>query len=265
MPLLQEVLLRVTTIKLASAMLLLSIAYTITGVLLTQKFISLKLLKANSGIMEPIFGAVAMMHTVLLAFVVVISWQNFDTAQVHVIKEAQCVANIYENSYAFKNPEQKNIQTLIKQYIHVAVKEEWQTLAKNQEHAKADSILNELWAIYLTKHLFTKNQEKTIFFVDSVHQLSNIKELRKLRIIDSYASIHPVLLYILLISSIIVITLAFLFVSSSIFVRLLTISTLSSILALMLLGVVVFSYPYTGDVAMDQTTYLQSIGKTGLS
>lgn len=258
MSFIQELLYYIPNIGLAFIMVFVAVVYSIIGVIIVRKFISPKLLKPHNDLIETTIDSIATAYTVLLAFTAVVSWQNFDSAQTHAAKEAQCVVSIYENSAALEGPSKNNIRSTIKKYVNAVVNEEWKLLSQNKESTKAANLLNDLWAIYINYDLSI--HKESVFFTESVRQLNNLRELRRLRILDSDLCVHPLLLYVLLISSVIIITFLFFFGSDKFFIHALSTSAFGIVLALVLFSIIVFSYPYTGDLTIDPKIYLQGIG-----
>jgi hypothetical protein len=239
-------------------MVFIAIVYSVIGVLMVRKFIPVNLTKAHNDLLDPVFSASAMAYSIFLAFAVIVAWQNFDIAKTHVVKEAQIISAIYRDSAALEEPIRSNAQTLIKEYIAVATTEEWKLLGQGKESMRATNILSELWSIYVNYDLGT--HERSVFFTELVHQLSDLRELRGLRIMDSHECMNPLLLAILFVGTIMVITLSFFFGADKFFIHALSTAVFSVITALILFIIVIFSYPYTGDFIIDPELYSENVG-----
>ena len=106
MPFVQKILFYIPEIPLCIIMVFLAVAFSIIGLLIVWRFVPRQMLKEHNELTSGIFEAIAMAYTVLLAFVVVISWQNFDKAETHSITEANCLVDLYKSSAAFAQPVQ---------------------------------------------------------------------------------------------------------------------------------------------------------------
>ena len=162
MPLVQTILFDVPVIPLGMIMFFFAVTLSITGLWIVWRFVPRQTLKAHNDVTEPIFIVTATAYTVLLAFVVVISWQNFDKAQTHVVTEANCLVSLYRTVSPLLLFE-SDVHSLIKEYVDVVINEEWASLGRGEESVKAQDILRNLWALYTNDEPQTE-KEKIFFF-----------------------------------------------------------------------------------------------------
>jgi hypothetical protein len=215
------------------------------------------MLKAHNDLTGAIFEAIAMAYTVLLAFVVVISWQNFDKAEAHTETEANCLVDLYRSSAAFGQPFENESRALIKEYVNVVINEEWASLARGEESAKASGILRNIWTLYTNYEPKTKKEE--MFFAESIRKLDDLRETRRSRIIDSRTGVHPVLWFVLVVGGITTISFTFFFGSDKFITHAIMASVLSVIVALILLTIISFDFPFTGSVCIEPKMFQQVI------
>ena len=128
MPFIQRALLYVPIIPLGIIMVFLAVAFSVLGSLIVLRLLPRQILKIHNDLTGQIFQATGTAYTVLLAFVVVMSWQSFDKAGTHAITEANCLVDLYKSSTAFVQPFGTDAQALIKEYAHVVINEEWPSL-----------------------------------------------------------------------------------------------------------------------------------------
>ena len=255
MPLVQRILFYIPEIPLCIIMVFLAVAFSIIGLLIVWRFVPRQMLKEHNDLTSGIFEAIAMAYTVLLAFVVVISWQNFDKAETHSITEANCLVCLYKSSAAFAQPFQNDIHSLIKEYVNVVINEEWESLGRGEESVKARTILGNIWDIYTGYEPKTRKEE--IFLAESLRKLDELREMRRLRIIDSGTDVHPVLWFVLIAGAITTIIFTFFFGSDKFMTHAIMASTLSAIIALILFTRLSFSFPFTGIVRVEPKAFQQ--------
>lgn len=258
MALAQRILFYVPVIPLGAIMIFLAVAFSVIGLSIVWRFVPRQTLKAHNDITASIFEGIAMAYTVLLAFVVVISWQDFDKAETHTVMEANCLVSLYRNSAAFGQPFQNDVRSLIKEYVNVVINEEWASLGRGEESVKAIDALRNLWGLYTDHEPKTKKEE--LFLAHSITKLDDLREMRRLRVIDSTTGVHPVLWFVLLVGAIITIGFTFFFGSDKFIHHAVMTSILSIIIALILLMILSFDFPFTGSVSIELKTFQQSIG-----
>jgi len=258
MPLVQRILFYVPILPLGVIMVLIAVALSIGGLLIAWRFLPRHMLKAHNDLTAAIFEAIAMAYTVLLAFVVVIAWQNFDKAEGHTETEANCLVDLYRSSPAFGQPFEGDAKSLIKEYVSVVVDEEWEALGRGEESPKARSVLKNIWMLYTNYE--PKTEKEKIFFAESIRKLDDMREMRRLRVIDSRTGVHPTLWFVLLVGAIVTVGFTFFFGSDKFANHAIMASILGVIIALILLTILSFSFPFTGSVRIEPKTFQQVIG-----
>jgi hypothetical protein len=258
MPIVQRILLYVPIAALGAIMVLLAIALSIIGLKIIWQFVPRQMLKAHNDLTSAIFNAVALAYTVLLAFVVVIAWQNFDRAEGHVETEANCLVDLYRSSGALGQSFGDEARSLIKEYVNTVINEEWASLARGEENMKARATLRDIWKLYVIYE--PKSEKEKIFFAESVRKLDELREMRRLRIMDSRKGVHAVLWFVLIVGAITTISFTFFFGSDKFINHVVMASILSALIALILLTILSFSFPFTGSVHIEPKTFQQVIG-----
>ena len=257
MPFAQKILFYIPIIPLGVIMVFLAVGLSVLGLLIVWRFVPRQMFKAHNDLASAIFQAIAMAYTVLLAFVVVISWQNFDKSGMHVETEANCLVDLYRSSAAFDKVFENDIRSLVKEYVDVVINEEWAGLGRGQESDKARDILRNIWALYTSYE--PKTEKEGIFFAESIHKLDNLREMRRFRIIDSRTGVHPVLWFVLMAGAITTVSFTYFFGSDKFINHAIMASILSILIALILLTILSFSFPFTGSVRIEPKTFQQVI------
>jgi len=258
MTIIQKTLLSIPLIPLGVMMVLFAVAFSAIGLLIVRRFIPRQVLKAHNDVTAAIFKAITTAYTVLLAFVVVISWQNFDETRKQAATEANCLVSLYRNSAAFGQPFENDVRSLIKEYVDVVINEEWKTLGRGEESLKARDILRNVWGLYTSYE--PKTDKEKIFLSESVRKLDNLREMRRLRIIDSRTGVHPILWFVLVVGAIINVSFALFFALDKFVNHVLMVSILGTIIALILLTILSFDFPFTGTVHIGPEAFQQIIG-----
>jgi len=206
---------------------------------------------------SPIFPAIAAAYTVLLAFVVVVSWQNFDKAKVHTVIEANCLVDLYRNSAAFSEPFGDELRTTIQEYIDSVINEEWPLLARGEESIHSRMLLRKIWDLYTNYE--PKTEKESVFLAESVNKLDNLRETRRLRILDANASVHHILWFILIFGGIITVNYSSFFGFENFKTHAVMTAIFASIISLILLTILCFDFPFTGSVRIEPTLFKEII------
>lgn len=257
MPLIQKLMLYVPIVPLGIFLIIFSVGLSILGLKLVWRYAPRQILKSHNDLTVAMFNAISLAYTVLLAFVVVVSWQNFDKAKQQTQAEANRIADLYRDSGGLSEPTRSQIQGLLKEYTSVVVNEEWKLLERGKESLRARDVLRRLWACY--ESFTPKTEPEKVFFAESVAKLNELREARRFRIVEAGEGIHPALWFVLVLGGITTVFLTFFLGSEEYIVHVAMTSTLAVVIVLILLTILVFEFPFTGSVKIGPDMFQEMI------
>ncbi|MFE3759519.1 DUF4239 domain-containing protein [Nocardia tengchongensis] len=91
----------------------------------------------DSGAGSMTLDMVNMFFAAIVAFVVVILWQQYDTSHAHTVSEGKALVNVYETANGMPEPDRKQIQTLVTAYTREVIGEEWKTMDEQRRLSPA--------------------------------------------------------------------------------------------------------------------------------
>ncbi len=99
----------------------------------------------DSGAGSMTLDMVNMFFAAIVAFVVVILWQQFDTSHAHTVSEGKALVNVYESANSMPEPDREKIQGLVTAYTRQVIDEEWQVMDEQRRlSASTQATLDEL-------------------------------------------------------------------------------------------------------------------------
>lgn len=226
---------------------------SIIGLLGVRRVFSHQKLKIHNDVAGAIFGTLGMAYTVLLAFVVVVVWQAYDLANTNVGKEANMIGDLYRDSQSFKEPGRSQIRALLQQYRDSVVQDEWPALATGSESPKVTKIMDALTRAYAGYTVDTMSEQ--IFFQESIRRLNSLYDLRNDRVVASTTGIHPLLWFVLIFGGVATVAFVFFFGSEDLQAQIGMTMLLASLIGLILLTVLVFDFPFTGDISVSSRAF----------
>jgi hypothetical protein len=114
----------------------LTVAVVVLAVWLIRRIVPATSEGFHAEISAPMVGVVAALFGLLLAFVIVIAYQNFLDADDNVSREADSLSSIVRDSAAFPDPGGENVRRAVGRYVRAVVDDEW-----SQMHDGNDSDL----------------------------------------------------------------------------------------------------------------------------
>lgn len=257
MPFIQSLLVNIPAWLLCFIMIVLYVGISIAGLLIIRKLYPHYKCKLHNDIAGFIFATLGVIYAVLLAFIVVITWQDFDKAENITISEANCIAALYRDATPFPAEFRAELKSELTNYVKDIINEEWQMMAKGQRSAGAQKMQEELWILYSSFQ--PKNETQKIFFTESVKKLNLAAEMRRQRIIYASSGINPLLYFVLIAGSFITIAFTMLFGTENVIPHLIMVSLLAAMIAITLFTVIAMDYPFTGNISITPDVFIKML------
>ena len=167
-----------------SVLLLAAVALTLAVVLLAVWVIRRTVPETREGfhaeISAPMLGVVAALFGLLLAFVIIIAYENFLEASADVSREADALASIVRDSAAFSEPEGDRVRGAVGKYVHSVVEDEWPLMRDGDDSSETANALDGVFDAMQTVE--PESAGATGFFDDSVRQLNDALDTRRDRL-----------------------------------------------------------------------------------
>jgi len=229
-------------------------AFAVAGVLTVRRFVHYSKLKNHHDVADPILGAAAAVYAVLIAFVVVIVWQNFDKSNANVQLESNYLSDVYRDAEALSPEFQKTVGELLRQYRAVIIESEWKAMEDGEMSSEAEALMRRIWTLY-TKYRPEDSTER-IFFDESVRKLNLMRELRRQRIMDSRTGLEPMLWLVLIVGGMTVISFTFFFGAENVQAQIIMAVLLSVTISMSLFTILEMDFPFKGHVGISPAPFV---------
>lgn len=127
-----------------------------------------------------IFGAVAVMYSVLLAFVAIVAWETLSTAGQTTYTEANDLANIFWIGHSLPSPLGGKIDHLCLKYADTVTYTEWPLMAQGKTSPEAESLIREIRAdVYGFKPQTIQQQ---VLYQQALGSMESLSAARRIRL-----------------------------------------------------------------------------------
>ncbi|MCX6004789.1 MAG: DUF4239 domain-containing protein [Chloroflexi bacterium] len=255
MSLQQWILLNIPTWIIASSMIIIAIGTAVGGVLLVHHYVNVKTLKGHHDIAGPIFTTIGVIYAVMLSYVLIIVWQNFDRTSSNVVREANYYADIYRDSIGLSEPFRTQFRAATTEYLNSVIDDEWKILAKGERSLRTQELASKVWGLTGTYEPRTEGEKA--FFAEMLGRMNDAGELRRQRILDAQTGIHPMLWFVLLFGGIITVVFSFFFGSDNLVAQLIMTTLLAVLIVLILFTILIMDFPFSGDMSISSSAFQQ--------
>lgn len=241
-----------------------TIILSLAGMLLVRRSVSLSTLEAHHGVAGAAYATIGVMYSIMLTFVVVAVWQQYNDADNHATQEANALVDLYYLTDALPEAERQRFQQTLLAYARVVVDEEWSTMSRGEASPRAVALITDLWQGYVRFEAKTAHHEA--LHAESLRRMDEMGEARRLRILDSRLTLPAVLWVVLIAGAVITVGFSYFFGVKSLAAQTLMTAALSVLIGMLLLLTYEFDNPFKGDTRVNPTAFelvLDQLAGTG--
>lgn len=239
------VLLIINTIFIAGSLILLFFA---------RHLISPQVREKHHGVTSAIFSRAVSMFGILLAFVVIILWQEYQAADVNAINEGNAALDIYRDLSHYPNSSQVEAATSsYSKFIISVVQDEYPAMKQMMRSKKTQKTKDNLWLDIM--NIQPKTSQEQTFYKNIVKNFESLSNYRRTRLKELHSSVPDVLWVVIIIGSIVTIFSATLLFSEKLWIHALSISMLAIIVATTIFLAIQLDYPFMGALSAEKAGY----------
>ena len=209
-----------------------------------------------------IIAVVGVIYAVLLAFVVIVTWESFTRAEQVVGQEASALRSIYRESVAFPGPTQDRLHDLVLEYAEAVTAQEWPAMARGEQGvARVGDVLDEFSAAIAQAPVTTANQQQ--FVSVEAESLSELVRLRSARLDFVEQGIPGVLWIALVVGGVVTIGFALMFGLERAGPHSVMVGSLTALIGVLIFVAIVIDNPFAGGVVVEPASFERVLSDFG--
>jgi amino acid transporter len=201
------------------------------GLRVVRRRVPLPVLETQHEVAGFMIGVLGAIYAVLLAFVVVVVWDQFTESKTNVEKEANQLNDLSRIAQGFSPPAQQRMLDGIRSYIQAVIDDEWPTM-------------EELWHMY--REVDPQTNRENALYSEALDRLSDVSDNRRLRINASHDDIPIIVRVLLWGGGLITIAFTYFFGVKSVRSQALMTAALAGVVSFILFIVVALDNPFHG-------------------
>jgi hypothetical protein len=230
-------------------MLFLFTALAMTGPFLVRRRVRLERLRGNNEVAGFKFAVIGVLYAVLLAFVVIISWERFYDAEKALTAEAGTAATIYRLSRGLEQASAAALRADMSAYLNSVLTDEYPAMARGRSSPVTTRVLSDLYDVvvrYRPSDLRDSDLQK-----DLLSELDELTRARRERLVMSEGTVPSVIWFVLLLGAALTISFTFFFGTENLVSQSLMTGVLAAVILSAVLVVIALDRPYTGAVIVS--------------
>jgi Protein of unknown function (DUF4239) len=198
---------------LSLAIVALTVALAVGGLVLVRRSVELGTLEAHHDVAGFILAVVGVVYAVLLAFLVVVVWQQYEDSRATANEEAVVVGTLYRDALAL-GPTGPPARLALAAYARSVIDSEWPEMAAHQrESRETDRALDRVWHAFRVEHPPARHLAP--FHAEAIQRLHEVSQLRRTRVFDSQSAMPPPLWGVLIAGGLITVGFTYFFAVSN--------------------------------------------------
>jgi hypothetical protein len=194
-----------------------------------------------------IFATVGVLYGVLLALIVLASWEGYGTAEHAAAQEAATVLATARHATTLPEPVRHELLGQLHAYTEIVLTDEWKTMTQSSGSA-GDQVILDLWNTHAKLH--PRGDYST-----GETLLSDLSTARTQRILSSQATVPAVFWVVLVGGALITLILSFILYMENAQMHALMVALLAGIIALCLWLILAVDYPFAGAVSVSKDSF----------
>jgi protein-S-isoprenylcysteine O-methyltransferase Ste14 len=224
----------------------------VLGLALVQRLVPTAIRKEHNDVAGFIYAVVGVIYAVLLALVVIATWEEFGRARVIVETEANALAEIFWLAHRLPESEGTHLQELARSYAEEVAHKEWPLMEQGEAPLMTQTqgspagwiLIDDIRAsLQEIKPRTVAGQE---LYAEGLDQVQRLADARRMRLVMAEESLPTVLWVVLIGAGIVAVGFAYLFGMQNTWAHALMVGSLTGVIALVLFTIGAMDHPFSG-------------------
>ena len=233
-----------------------SMALAVGGLILVQRLVPIATRRQHNDVAGFIYAVLGVVYAVLLGFMVVAVWEEWNAAAATTDEEATALSEIFW--IAGRMPEGHHIQDLPRSYARVVIDEEWPLMEHGKASPRAWDLLDEIRNELLSFDPSTPAQQT--LYEQGLERMRDLADARRDWMRDARQGLPALLWLVLIVGGIDVVGFTYLFGLESTTIHILMVAALALIIALALFTIASLDFPFRGVITVGPDALRQVLG-----
>jgi hypothetical protein len=232
--------------------LVVAILGSLLGLALARRLAPPERLARNTDVAGYLYAVVGVIYAVILAFVVIAVWEQYQDAQDAVDTEASAVLNLARMANGWPQDDRASVQSSLVTYARQVVDVEWPAMARGDFGPASDTItVNQLF--HALNEANDTAETKSSSYQVSLLQLDDLAEARRSRLLLGQEGLPLSMQLVLIVGAVITVAFTYLFAVEDVRVHAVMTASLAVLVALLLLLIYQLGRPFQGVSAIEPT------------
>jgi Protein of unknown function (DUF4239) len=233
----------------------------VVGLALVQRLVPATTRQEHNDVAGFIYAALGVIYAVLLALVVIATWEEFGRARVTVEAEANALAEIFWLAHRLPEPEGRELQELCRSYAEEVVNVGWPlmeqgrtpSMERSQETSRAWVLIDDIRATLQGYEPRTVAGQE--LYAEGLDQVQRLADARRMRLVMAEEGLPTVLWVVLIVGGMVAVGFTYLFGMEDTGAHALMVASLAGVIALVLFTIAALDHPFSGSARVGPEAF----------
>jgi hypothetical protein len=231
-------------------LLFLFTALAMAGPYIVRRRVRLARLRGNNEVAGFKFAVIGVLYAVVLAFVVIISWERFYDAEKALVLEAGSAASIYRLSGGLDETTGAALRSTLSAYLSSVLADDWPAMALGRSSLATTRVLSDLYG-HLVRYRPADLHDADLQN-DLLGELDQLTRARRERLVMAEGTVPDVVWFVLFLGAALTISFTFFFGTRNLMAQSLMTGVLAATIFSAVVVVIALDRPYTGAVVVSK-------------
>ena len=241
--------------------IIVSVGLALLGMLYVRRHVPLHALKEQHDVAGVTFAVVGGFYGVLLAFVLVASWDRFERARGNTETEANSLGDLYRQAAAVPEPTASELRREIVAYLHSVIDVEWPSMLQGSFSPETQRLYFDIWTTALA--MSAEDPKTVALFQTVVAKLDDFGEARRYRLLYMQNGLPPIIWEFLLGFGVVTVAFTYFFGMPRVFPQAIITVVLATAIASTLFIIWEMQTPFSGAIVVPDRAFRVALGFIG--
>lgn len=189
--------------------LLLAVTIAVLGLVPVQRRVPLDALRKQHEVAGVAYAVLATLYGVILAFVLVVSWEQFENVRHTIELEVDAAGNLSRHAQGFSPADDARLHAALADYLRSVIQKEWPAMERAEASPEGWDEYSRLWAAVLGVELHSDKQ--TSLWQTTVEQMDALSTARRERVLFANRNVPVIVWGFLVVFGIVTVAFTYLF------------------------------------------------------
>jgi hypothetical protein len=231
------------------------------GLVLVRRTVPLAVLREHHEVAGVTFAVVGGFYSVVLAFVLVASWERFERARANTEFEANALGDLAKQAAGMPEPGRTALAQDIAAYLHSVIDSEWPAMLEDSLSPQSQALYTKIWRGVLDMQ--PQDPKEVALYQCMIQKLDDFGEGRRDRVLYMENALPPVIWTFLVLFGVVTVAFTYLFGMPRLIPQMIITVALAATIACTLFIIWEMQTPFSGAVLISDRAFRVMLNALG--